>query len=333
MTVGQEVGLGELTQWLLATSRRSGMTDERSQPELVETWHSRTATLHHFTWTRSGFPDVVVKIHREPSDAAVHFQSMEEVARGLRAAPSSDFAVVDPLALSRDLGAVLMPYVAGQCLSDLLVFGKWTSEKLRNDVLEIVTNCGALLARYHGREDVVTEDMSRVAHDRLRSRIERLLNQEVVLGDLTASGPVVKSYRDFHPGHIIMTEAGKVALIDPPIEIRYEYFYRDLAFFSYSLFMTLVDPRGLKISPMRAGHRDSLVGAFLDGYTATTGHPLTDDDRFFIDSWEAFYLTKMLRKARRRRSYVRWAYYYVVIQRRLRGLKRTVTRRLRHASS
>lgn len=321
----------ELEEWLIDAARRSDLCHERSRPRRIESWRSRTATLHHIRWTDPTIPDMVAKVHHERADAAENFRGMVEMSRQISTDSSARLLAIDPLAYSEDLGVVLMPYIAGEHLSESLIFGERSDAK-RNGVTEVVSDCGALLARYHARKETVTEDMRHVATTRLQSRIERVLHRKVDLKSLTASEPIVKSYRDFHPGHILVTPKGKVTVIDPPIEVRHDYFYRDLAFFTHSLFLTLIDPRGLRSDPLRFRRRERLATAFLDSYAESAGRSLTSDDRFFITSWEAFYLARMLQKIRRRRSLSQWAYYYAPVRSRLRRLQRVMERHLAGAT-
>ena len=234
-----------------------------------------------------------------------------------------------PLDISLELRAVVMPFVHGESLSSRLIYGDWSSKAARHEIRALVNRCGALLANYHGNQSDVSDEARKEAADRLKTRVERPLGRNVDLAGVPTSGPVVQCYRDFHPGHVIVTPERKLALIDPPIENRYDYFYRDLALFSHSLFMGLIEPRGMRRNPLRARHQALLSEAFLEGYAASTNHSLTDDDMFYIRAWEAFYLVRMLRKARRRRSYGLMAYYYAPMRHRLRGLCRALTLHLK----
>lgn len=331
MTVDNDDRLGELAQWITDAASGAKPASELGPPELVETWYSRTATLHHFSWPAASVPDLVVKLHRTADDAEAHFQSMRYVAQALEDARQHGVAVIRPIDVSLDLNAVSMPFVPGDSLSEHLVHGDWWSRAVRDEIHRLVHRCGALLAAYHNNQPEAYGSPRREAGDRLKSRIERVLEQEVDLTSVAATGPVVKCYRDFHPGHVIVTPDRQLALIDPPIETRYDYFYRDLALFSHSVFMALIDPHRVLRVPLRLRQRASLRRALLEGYASAANRKLTDDDMFYVRGYEAYYLARMLRKLRRRRSYSVMAYYSAPMRRRLRDLRRVLSQYLEHS--
>jgi hypothetical protein len=331
MKVDNDDRLSELAQWIIEAASRAGMVGSAGPPELVGTWQSRTATLHRFSWIETSLPDVVVKLHRTAAETAAHFDSMWRVARALEQDARPDVAVVKPLDVSLDLKAVLMPFVAGESLSNQLVYGDWSSKTARENIHALVNRCGVLLASYHNNQPEVGDEACHEAADRLQTRIERALERSVDLTEIQATGPVVQGYRDFHPGHVIVTPERKIALIDPPIETRYDYFYRDLALFSHSLYMALIDPRRVLRLPLRLRQRGSLQSALFEGYAGAANRKLTDDDMFYVRGYEAYYLSRMLRKARQRRSYGLMTYYYAPMRHRLLGLRRTLTRHMTHA--
>jgi hypothetical protein len=333
MRVNQDDCLEELANWLVDALQAPETTAQKVHPQLVETWRSRTAVLHHFRWPNHSFPDVVVKIHQVTSDARMQYESMRRLARALEAVPESAFFVVDPLGMSPSLGAVLMPYVPGISLADMLRRTDWSSEAARHGLAGLVRNCGVLLAGYHGGTVDLPPQARQVAHHRLRARVERILGHRASLSHVAATGPVVQSYRDFHPGHMIVTGDRRLALIDPPVETRYDYCYRDLALFSYNLYMNLIDPREFARSPLRVRHHEFLVKEFLDGYANSAGRDLTNDDVFFIHGWEAYYLSRMLRAAWQRHSYGFLTYYLLPMNRRLHRLRRNMVRHVSEATS
>lgn len=328
MKVGDGYRLDELARWVEDATRDAGASHGGGPPRLVESWQSRTATLHRFSWPESSLADVVVKVHRSAGETQTHFASMRRVAGALERAAHPDIAVVKPLDRSVEIGAVLMPFVPGESLASHLVDRNWSSRAGREEIYRLVNRCGVLLAAYHEGQSPPADEARREATDRLRTRIERALDRDVDLTGVRASGPVVQCYRDFHPGHVIVTPAGKLALIDPPIEVRYDYFYRDLALFSHNVFMSLIEPRAIARNPLRMRHGSALGETFLEGYIAATNHSLTEDDVFYIRGWEAFYLARMLRKARQRRSYGLMTYYYAPMRHRLRRLRRALNRHL-----
>ena len=320
-----------LTQWLEGAIEHAEMPNHGDPPQLVETWQSRTATLHRFTWPELPSRDVVVKLHGTAAETEAHFASMRRLAEALEHAAQPDITAVKPLNHSVQLRAVLMPFVAGGSLTSYLVDGNWSTRSGREEIHWLVNRCGVLLATYHESQPQMGHDARSVAAERLHTRIERALEREVDLAGVPARGPVVQSYSDFHPGHVIITSDRKLALIDPPISVRYNYFYRDLALFSHNLYMSLIKPRVTLRNPLRVRHVPSLSQAFLEGYIATTNRTLTHDDMFYIRGWEAFYLARMLGKARLRRSYRMLSYYYLPMRHRLQNLRHFLTRHLEQA--
>ena len=329
--VSQEIHLTAIVDWLAAITQGSHAIDD-SNPRLVESWESRTATLHHFTWHGSTLPDVVVKVHNTANEAATHFHSMRDVALALEKAPRSHVAMLSPSGFSGDLRAVLMPYVEGRCLSDVIVYGRWSSSAFRTSTFKLVRNCGEILASYHEGATEAAESVRRAAQERLESRLTIALDRSVQLADLTLGTPVVKRYGDFHPGHILVTATGQLALLDPPIEVRHEYIYRDLAAFSYNLSMALIHPSSFFRNPLRARYMRSLVREFLNGYTDGASRRLTEDDFLLINGYEAFFFRRMLDSSRKV-SLRRFAYYGALVWRTIHELRRIVDERLERLSS
>lgn len=294
MTVQRGSHLDDIESWLVDTAVQAGMADRAAAPRLVHTWHSRTATLHQFTWGRPSAGDVVVKVHHNPDDAAAHFESMRKVAHALNAPSARDFAALSPLAFSTGLGAVLMPYAEGSRLLELVQDGPWASDLFRNELIQLFNACGTSLARYHSRHIQGAADARNIAQDNLSTRVAKVLGSKVDTSGLDVYDTVSQSYGDFHIGHIIVTRNNGLVLLDPPIEVRYEYAYRDIALFTYTLFTRMIHPRGLWRHPTKLRYREALVKAFLDGYADEVHHPFTTSDTFYINACEAFFLKRRI---------------------------------------
>jgi hypothetical protein len=320
MTLDRANRLEDIEQWLVNTALRAGIAD--SAPRLVDTWNSRTATLHHFTWDRPSSADVVVKVHSRREEAAAHFTSMCQVAYALDGLPVRDFATLTPLGFSADLGAVLMPYAAGRRMSELVQNGQWASSVFRNELLKHFNGCGRSLARFHGARPSTTDEARQMAQHHLNTRISRVLGHEVDTTRLPVFDFASQSYGDFHIGHIIVTNTNQLVLLDPPIQVRYEYCYRDIGLFAYTLFMNLIHPRALWRHPSRIRYRQRLFDAFLVGYTSETDRPFTASDIFYINACEAFFLNRRMSDIPGRiRHDALLAFHLVPLRRRLRELR------------
>lgn len=313
-----------IAAWAVQRTMHSGLAVNDEIVRLTATWSSRTATLHHFTWSNSVLPDLVVKVHLARSEATAQYQSMCELASALEGL-AQDVEVLTPIAFSEDIGAVLMPYVQGKILSDLLKYGDWTSTVFRDELHRFMNISGAMLARYHLGRKQRAECSQQEAWSKLKSRVVGFLGPDPRVEELALGSLVTQSYRDYHPGHIIVTETDKLVLLDPPVRVKCDFVYRDLAQFVYHLFIILIHPNGLARSPLRVRHRRSLVRQFLNGYGNGIGHPLTDDDQFFINAYEAYFLERLLHRSLRNvRSYPLLALRLVPTMYRIRDLRRTM---------
>lgn len=329
----REASLRALEDWILCELRDTGLADDSVGLHLVDTWTSRTATLHRFMWERMPSPGVVVKVHNDQNQAAAHFHSMKQVADVLSEPMTVDLSVLRPLGLAHDLGAVLMPYVEGRHLSDLLESGSWGSAEFQQLMRQHVHACGASLARYHCRtQPEPTETTWRMAWDRLELMVFRALGSSIDLAEVDVHDCVTLSYGDFHPGHVLVTAEDRLVLLDPPIAPRYEFIYRDIARFCDVLFMHLIHPRGLWRHPRRVGLIGALRQAFLDGYASESGRPFTADDAFLMWGCEAFLLGKRLDVSRGLRYRAGLAYRLLLIKRRVTQLRRAMTCHLSEAT-
>lgn len=305
----------DMAAWVHDVARSAGFVRDASLPHVVDTWQSRTAMLHRFTWESNSSPNVVAKVHGKPHEAEVQFHSMCRMADVLNDVPMSEFAVFRPLGYSAQFGAVAMPYVAGSRLSELLTCERWTSGTVRDRMLRHVYSCGLLLAKYHSKSVGGTAEMRKAARTDLEARIGKVSGKDFDVGSMElSSGLVVQSYGDFHPGHVMITRENRIALLDPPTESRYRYAHRDIAVFIYGLFMNLVHPRRLWSVPVRWRYFAMVRSIFLNGYMNGIDQPFTNDDRLVIDGCEAFLLKRMLRETVRQRSFARAAYYFTPVE-------------------
>lgn len=321
MSANQAERIDHIAAWVSQNAKNSGLAVGSGSVHLIETWGSRTATLHHFAWEESHLPTLLVKVHCTASEAAAQFHSMREVASALEGS-SQDTEAVKPLALSEDIGAVLMPYIEGRSLSDLLKDGDWTSTDFRNELNKFMIVCGKMLARYHASRAQGAECSWREAWNKLSSRVVSFLNSNARVEKLALGSLVTQSYRDYHPGHIIVTPAKNLVLLDPPTRIKCDFVYRDLAQFAYNLFIILIHPRKLLQFPVRIAYREVLVRNFLNGYAEGIGRALTNDDEFFIKGYEAYFLERLLfREGRNVSYYPMLAYHLFPVKARIRYLR------------
>lgn len=321
-----------LVAWVADASSATWPCNTDATPRHIETWRSRTATLHSFAVKSSTAPDVVVKVYPEATDAQAFFCELSEVKKVVDELTTADFAPVVPLAFSTELGAVMMSFSAGRSLSDVMIEGPWGSPSFLSDLQRYLYNCGLVLARYHDRSS--TEDVAARAHawDNLRNRLQRVLGEQAssrAEGMHIDAGLISKSYGDFHPSHVLASDGGQLALIDPPIEAKYRFAHRDLGLFKYYVYLTLIRPSRPWAPPQRVRHYESLAREFERGYAVGRQRPWGETDQLMTDMYEAFYLHRMLRNVRGRRSYLAYAYYYPAAARRVNSLRRSALRALR----
>jgi hypothetical protein len=321
VSADQAKRIDHIAAWVSQNAKNSGLAVGSGSVRLIETWDSRTATLHHFAWDEPQLPTLLVKVHSTPSEAAAQFHSMRELASALEGS-SQDTEALMPVALSEDLGAVLMPYIQGRSLSDLLKDGDWASIDFRNELTRFMNVSGKMLGRYHASRAQRAECSWREAWNKLSSRAVSFLSSDARVEKLALGSLVTQSYRDYHPGHIIVTPAKNLALLDPPTRIKCDFVYRDLAQFAYNLFIILIRPRKLSQFRIRIACRELLVRQFLNGYSEGIGRSLTSDDEFFIKGYEAYFLERLLyREMRNASSYPNLACHILPAKARIRHLR------------
>lgn len=280
--------LDEVIEWL-ATMDRSGL---RNTPKLVKSWDSRTSTLYRFSCTDEP-QDTIVKVHMRPTDARAHFESMRRVAASLVSSPVADHDVLKPINYSDSLGAVAMPFIDGHSVADILMQSSLPFRDRYSRLLKILDSCGRVLARYHEATKAPKGSVPDSAVRNLRTRLEYVFGNDGATFE--PHGKIAQSYGDFHPGHVLVTRDNRLALLDPPLDIKYNYIYRDIAVFDYNLFILLAHPRVQRRgAALRPGYARSLIESFLGGYAAELGQSFSMRDRFFINTYEAFLLSRRI---------------------------------------
>jgi len=90
-----------------------------------------------------------VKLLNKSQEAIPLFYSMRETSDALAGFSSEDVRALNPIGLSEELGAVILPYVSGRRLAHMLQEERFISRHGREKAFEYITRCGSILASYH----------------------------------------------------------------------------------------------------------------------------------------------------------------------------------------
>ncbi|MCC6457181.1 MAG: hypothetical protein IT328_19660 [Caldilineaceae bacterium] len=292
---------------------------------LRNSWESRTATLHTYGVNGSPASDVVVKVLKDSKDASRLYQSMRETHDLLSKVHPQQVPDFSPYGYSADLGAVMMPYVSGTSLAAILQTGADGAGSLER-IRDYVFRCGQILGAYHEKfQDHRRTSLERAVMD-FEYRIQPLLGKkaEVAL-ELMGDAIISRSYGDYHPGHMIITETGKQAVpIDPPLYTRYKFVYRDLSWFIDELFMLHLHPTTHRSGLHRVWQHEELADKFIEGYTDSF-HFLRENlhtlDRALLGGFEAFLLKRRLQRLWNPKRMPQLAYFGVPLLRRYHRLR------------
>ena len=331
MNVDLGENIEQISEWVSSVALSQGLADNENCLQLISTWQSRTATLHRFALGPPPGRDVVLKLLDRKEDACGHFEGMRDLASALDDLPFIDHLLSTPLGFSSDLGAVLMPYVSGTQLFDLLEREDWSSAN-HDEILNLVNSCGVLLSRYHSKLSPLDESGLQMAWDDLDSRLTKVLGPKPEVREFADNRMVAQSYGDFHPEHVIVTDDKKMVLVDPPIDVEYKFVYRDLAVFAYNLYMFFIQPRMMRRNRFKLRHYQILTEAFLEGYANELGRNLSDDDHFFINGCLAFLLRRRLITSWHEHSYGLLAYHLMPLSFRLIELRHSLRQHLKRRS-
>jgi hypothetical protein len=273
---------------------------DTSSFELRSSWKSRTATLYRYGLEDSVASDVVVKILKNPSEAGPLYQSMRETHDLLWEVHPHKVPDFRPIGYSPDLGAVTMPFIGGKTLGAILQNGS-EHASWHDSISNYVFRCGQILGVYHAkfqdRQGTFTEEAISDFADRMAPVLgEKVRFACTLVGDAIIS----RSYGDFHPGHMIITDIGKqVVPLDPPLFPRYVFIYRDISRFFDQLFMLHLHPLTRRHGIHRVWKHEELSEKFLEGYM--DAFPFLRDnphtlDRALLSGFEASLLKRRMRR-------------------------------------
>ena len=314
----------EISALVACSARDEGLAVGESYPQLVRTWQSRTATLYHFRVDQSADHDLIVKLLDTPEQAIQLYDGMCKTACRLEKNAWRESIPLWPRGLSEEFGAVLMPYIHGRTMEDLLKKERLTSPDKVAKALKYMANCGVILAAYHAEFEERGESVLEMAWDNLKRRISAVLGPKIDIKKPSKDAILAQRYWDFGLSHLIIATGGKLALIDPPLVEQPRYVYTDLAHFTHSIFAVLWHPASLSRGLFNVRHHASLEKEFLGGYTKGLDRSLTDEDRFFIFGCEAFLIKRHLLALWTKRTYTRFAYYAIPLSYRFNRLKRAM---------
>jgi hypothetical protein len=310
---------GALTVVKEAMVRRPPSPD-RCDLQVVEAWASRTAHLVRVRVNGDATRDVVVKVFKNVAHAAELAPALNELAALLADDPSGRYRPLTTLGFSAPLGAVVMPYVQGPSLEQILG-GRPAPEYGRAALGALLAACGRLLAKYHARY----ADSSR---DRAEEAWRDLDGKAATIHAVTPASPhaappsiVSRTFGDFHAGHIIVGSHGQLTVLDPGIEWNYSFGARDMACFLDRMLMTLLKPGVTLAAPRRIGWYEELSDAFVRGYDEERSTPPTHGDRLALNIYLAFRLRRRLNSLTRRRP-SRLLYYGIPLACQYRRLTR-----------
>jgi hypothetical protein len=223
-----------------------------------------------------------------PENARALHEASEVLARALHVAGAIPVAVPTPLGWDERPPLVCTPYIDGVdvffLLSDLTHPG-WNGS-LRQPI-PVVTACGRALGAYHSSFPADQSDApateralpgleaaARVCGVR-RAKVERLADDLVV----------ARSFGDIGPHQFRLEEPGRLYLLDPPVETRFEAVSRDIARFTFEVDKILGQDAGTRRVQRRAGPQ--LRESFLRGYAETgPADPTTPTGRWLVRLFE-----------------------------------------------
>ena len=150
------------------------------------------------------------------------------------------------------------------------------------------------------------------------------------LREIAGQAPISRRYGDFHPGHVYVTQDGKLALIDPNIATRYRYPYHDMGLFIaylFTVFSNRLTPFGRPTKQEYGILRD----AFIEGYQRNSSWRPSDKDRLIIEGCEAYSLRKNLRSFWKGKDRLRLVMWWLPLRRKLRASRRSMEHGLESA--
>jgi hypothetical protein len=274
-------------------------------PSLVVSWTSRTATLYRVRVDQCETNDVVVKVLNDACQAAALFRSMEQLAEVLSQDRSGGFLPMAPLGFSDAIGGVIMPYVKGPSLAQVLQGHSAGPPNSHNAIVGLVARCGRLLARYHAR---FSEESHCGIDEAWRDLVNGVFGTTTHTQDVVQPSVTSRTFVDFQPSHIIIASDGRLTVIDPPIERHYRFVAQDIAQFIDKMLMSAHGLRALLAAPFRVYSHHELSAAFIRGYDEECVGTLTRGDRRAIDVYLAYLFKRRLDMCLSKRKTGRFLY-------------------------
>ncbi len=266
-----------------------------SRPFLVSSWSSRTASLYRIRLNRHGSADLVAKVLKDAGEVAALVSALNELADTLSNEYPGEFLPVSAVGFDDTVSGVIMPFVDGSSLEQILKRENVGSDFSREAIIALITRAGRLLGRYHWRHADLSPAMNNEAWDDLEFRIKAVFGPTAAARSMVNPSMVSRSLGDFHPGHLLAVSDGRVALIDPASATQYRFVGRDIALFIDRMIMDVLSPRSVLHAPRQTLSYGELSTAFIRGYTEGCGVALTREDRIAIDIYLAFLIKKRLR--------------------------------------
>lgn len=293
-------------------------------PELERSWKSRTAMLYRFRIDGLPDGDIVVKHCGNGQVALMEYQAMKDTADALDEHAPQVSAPVRPLAVSERLGALVMPYVSGKALSDVLAEEDWSFRNVNTRIADMMDLCGIVLAAYHKHFQENGRKRRPAAWNHLVERFAMVLGHDHIPERIVAGCVVSKSYIDFHPHHIFLRPSGKLTLLDPPGFERWAFVHRDLARFNDRLMILLLRSKWRTPFALRARFHELLCERFLSSYENAMGWRFTTRDRALVRGFEGFFLQRRLGRLWRKKSIPTLLYYGMPMTRGYLGARRSL---------
>jgi hypothetical protein len=236
------------------------------QVESVDRWRTRNSAFWRIRAHGSSEPfEAVFKVERrwDPQAAKGTCEALRRLAD--LEGPSANLSFPAPLGWTDEPPGVLMPFVEGVELFDVLPDPSQVAWGTPDGLDDVVRSCGEAIGWVHRLAliDAPTQEVRDQALQRLPAGIRRRL--------MTTAPPqedwFVHSH-NFSRNDFLVSPDGGLAVLDPPIQGKPALLHEDLAWFTFQL-----------LSRAPRSQRKRLRAAFLDGYsTSAPGGQLAESD-------------------------------------------------------
>ena len=318
MTALTDAALDRLLQ---RAQSRFSWTERAERYLLVRRWTSRTATLYRCRGADGGRPDIVVKVgdHWQPDRPRELYSEMHRLATELPAEEGATVAVPAPLGWDYAPPALVLPFVEGIDLPQLLNGGPDDTRGRGGwEPTAVLARCGEALGAYHSRflprDELAAAALSEAEAD-LRAAAGRIVASSRRIGGIKDRLAVSRRYGDFAHYNFRLSDGGVLYLLDAPASRSFAVVHRDIAGFTFELRKPAAGGGSRRQSAEQRAWRDDLCDAFLEGYATRGPVPhFTKTDRWVIQTYQGHLALgrarRRWRSARRREAVwylVRWA--------------------------